>query len=62
MKQTRSLRATCNTARRFSHAPICLRLGHPPPSCSATPGSAGVAEAERRGWPLAGAAHSTSQG
>jgi len=23
---------------------------------------AGVAEAERRGWPLAGAAHSTSQG
>jgi len=30
-----SLRATCNTARRFSHAPICPRLGHPPPSCSA---------------------------
>jgi len=23
---------------------------------------AGMAEAERRGWPLAGAAHSTSQG
>jgi len=33
-----SLRATCNTARHFSHAPICPRLGHPPPSCSATPG------------------------
>jgi len=25
-------------------------------------GCAGVAETERRGWPLAGAAHSTSQG
>ena len=34
-----SLRATCNTARRFNHAPVCPRLGHPPPSCSATPGS-----------------------
>jgi len=32
-----SLRATRNTARRFSHAPVCPRLGHPPPSCSATP-------------------------
>ena len=35
-----SLRATCNTARRFSHAPVCPRLGHPPPSCSATPATA----------------------
>jgi len=26
-----------NTAHRFSHVPICPRLGHPPPSCSATP-------------------------
>jgi len=27
-----------------------------------TPSRAGTAEAERLGWPLAGAAHSTSQG
>ena len=43
------LRATCNTVRRFSHAPVCPRLGHPPPSCSATPGKDPILQSDNKG-------------